>query len=124
PFGCTREKARLVVREGDRLSASREDTLKAEAAPRTEALGFSAGRVGPRSFQFAIEPLTGEENLNNNRVMRLVNVTSAKPRVLYFEGEPRWEYKFIHRSIEDDRSLQLASMVRTTQNKIYRQGIQ
>ena len=123
-FGCTRERARLVVREGDRLLASREVTLKAEAAPQTEALVFNAGLAGPRSFQFAIEPLAGEENVHNNRVMRLVNVTSAKPRILYFEGEPRWEYKFIHRGIEDDRSLQLASMVRTTQNKIYRQGIQ
>jgi len=123
-FGCTREKARLVVREGDRLLTSREITFKAEAAPQTEALVFNAGLAGPRSFQFAIEPLAGEENVQNNRVMRLVNVTSAKPRILYFEGEPRWEYKFIHRGIEDDRSLQLASMVRTTQNKVYRQGIQ
>ena len=56
--------------------------------------------------------------------MRLVNVTSAKPRILYIEGEPRWEFKFIHRAVEDDRSLQLASMVRTTQNKIYGQGVQ
>ena len=123
-FGCTREKGRLVVREGDRLLASREVTLKAEGAPQTEALVFNAGLAGPRSFQFAIEPLAGEENVQNNRVMRLVNVTSAKPRILYFEGEPRWEYKFIHRGIEDDRSLQLASIVRTTQNKIYGQGVQ
>ena len=39
-----------------------------------------------------------------------MNVTSAKPRILYFEGEPRWEFKFIRRAVEDDRSLQLASM--------------
>src|ERR1019366_4273900 len=44
------------------------------------------------------------------------------PRILYIEGEPRWEFKFIRRAAEDDRSLQLASMLRTTQNKIYRQG--
>ncbi len=123
-FGCTREKGRLVVREGDRLLASREITFKADAAPQTEALLFNAGLASPRSFQFAIEPLAGEENVNNNRITRLVNVTSAKPRILYFEGEPRWEYKFIHRGIEDDRSLQLDSLVRTTQNKIYRQCIE
>ncbi len=118
-FGCTREKARLVVREGDRLLASREIVLRAEQTPQVESLIFNAGLAGPRTFQFAIEPLSGEENLKNNQLARLVNVTSAKARILYFEGEPRWEYKFIHRGVEDDRSLGIWSIVRTTQNKIY-----
>lgn len=122
-FGCTREKARLSVREGNRLLASREIILKGEETPQSEALLFNAGLAGPRTFQFSIEPLAGEENLKNNELTRLVNVTSAKPRILYIEGEPRWEYKFVRRGVEEDRSLQLTSMVRTTQNKIYRQGI-
>jgi uncharacterized membrane protein len=122
-FGCGRDKGRLAVREGGRLLASREFAFKAEGAPQTESLVFNAGLAGPRSFQFSIEPLPGEENLKNNAVTRLVNVTSAKPRILYLEGEPRWEYKFIHRGIEDDRSLQISSLVRTTQNKIYTQAV-
>jgi len=122
-FGSTRDRARLVVREGDRLLASKEIVLKAEGAPQTEILVFNAGLAGPRTFQFAIEPLPGEENLRNNQLTRLVNVTSSKSRILYFEGEPRWEYKFIRRAIEEDRSLQITSMVRTTQNKIYTQAV-
>jgi uncharacterized membrane protein len=39
------------------------------------------------------------------------------------EGEPRWDYKFIRRAVEDDKNIELVSIVRTTQNKIYRQGI-
>jgi hypothetical protein len=122
-FGSTREKARLVVREGDRLLAAREIVLKNEATPQTETLMFNAGLAGPRTFQFAIEPLAGEENLKNNQLTRLVNVTSSKAHILYFEGEPRWEYKFIRRGIENDRSLQVTSMVRTTQNKVYTQAV-
>ncbi|HBY62574.1 MAG TPA: hypothetical protein DEH78_22360 [Solibacterales bacterium] len=53
----------------------------------------------------------------------MVNVEAKKPRVLYLEGEPRWEFKFIRRAIEEDRSLDLVTILRTTQNKIYRQGI-
>jgi uncharacterized membrane protein len=122
-FGYTRDKGRLAVREGGRLLASREFAFKAEATPQTESLVFNAGLAGPRSFQFSIEPLPGEENQNNNTVTRLVNVTSAKPGILYMEGEPRWEYKFIRRGIEDDRSLQISSLVRTTQNKVYTQAV-
>ena len=47
----------------------------------------------------------------------------SKRRILYVEGEPRWEYKFLRRAVEDDPALQIVSMLRTTQNKIYRQGI-
>ena len=121
-FGFTREKGRLAVRDGTKLLASREIIFKADGAPQIESLVFNAGLAAPRTFQFAIEPLPGEENLKNNQVTRLVNVTSAKPRILYIEGEPRWEYKFIHRAVEEDRSLELSSMVRTTQNKIYTQA--
>ena len=54
---------------------------------------------------------------------RVVNVGSEPRRILYIEGEPRWEYKFIRQAEEDDRMVQIASMVRTSENKIYRQGI-
>ncbi len=53
-----------------------------------------------------------------------MDVDGNKPRVLYVEGEPRWEFKFIRRAIDEDRSLKLASILRTTQNKIYRQGVE
>ena len=50
-------------------------------------------------------------------------VSDAKRRILYIEGEPRWEFKFIRRAEEDDPTVQLVSMLRTSENKIYRQGI-
>ena len=67
--------------------------------------------------------MRGEENAANNAVTRLVDVSAEKRRILYVEGEPRWEYKFIRRAEEDDHGIQVVSMLRTTENKIYRQGI-
>ncbi len=52
-----------------------------------------------------------------------MNVDARKPRILYMEGEPRWEFKFLRRAVEDDRTIDLVTILRTTQNKIYRQGI-
>jgi uncharacterized membrane protein len=76
-----------------------------------------------RAIDTTIEPLSGEENTKNNMVTRLVNVDQRKPRILYLEGEPRWEFKFLRRAVEDDQNIDLVTMLRTTQNKIYRQGI-
>ena len=76
-----------------------------------------------KSVETSIDPLPGEESAKNNLVTRLVNVDARKPRILYLEGEPRWEFKFLRRAVEDDRTIDLVTILRTTQNKIYRQGI-
>ena len=47
--------------------------------------------------------------MSNNRLTRVMDVDASKPRVLYVEGEPRWEFKFIRRAIDEDHSLKLAA---------------
>ena len=121
--GYAGQKAMLTVRDGEKTLAAREVTLAANGAVQTEPLFFSAGAAGAKSLQFGIEPLAGEENLKNNAMARPVLVSDAKRRILYIEGEPRWEFKFIRRAEEDDPTVQLVSMLRTSENKIYRQGI-
>ncbi len=121
--GFEGRKARLVLSESGKTLASREITLGADRAPQTEMVAFNAGVAGAKNISVSITPLAGEQNRSNNTVTRLVNVETWRPRVLYLEGEPRWELKFIRRAVEDDRSLRLTSMLRTTQNKIYVQGV-
>jgi len=121
--GYAGRKSTLTVRDGDKVLTSRPITLGNDGAVQTETLLFNAGAAGAKTLSFAVEVLPDEENRNNNSVTRLVNVDSDKRRILYVEGEPRWEYKFIRRAEDDDRIVQVASMLRTTENKIYRQGI-
>ena len=112
------EKARLIVRENGHPLASQDVTLKQDT-DQSETVLFNAGPAGAHSFQIGFDPLAGEQNSQNNSVVRLINVTQKKQRILYFEGEPKWEYKFIRRALDDDNSIELDSMVRTTENKTY-----
>lgn len=121
--GYTGQHATLVVRDGTRPIAARDIVLGPEGRIQTEPLYFPAGAAGAKSLSFAVDPLAGEVNMANNAVTRPVLVSDAKRRILYIEGEPRWEYKFIRRAEEDDPTVQFVSMVRTSENKIYRQGI-
>ncbi len=116
-------KTTLVVKDGDKALASKDVTLDADGVIQTETMFFNAGTAGVKRVQFSLEPLGGEENVANNATARLVSVSGDRRRILYVEGEPRWEYKFIRRAAEDDHSMQIVSMLRTTENKIYRQGI-
>jgi hypothetical protein len=121
--GYAGRSATLTVRDGDKTLAAREVTLGADGRLQTEQLFFPIGAAGASSLVFGIEPLAGEENLNNNAMTRPILVSDAKRRILYIEGEPRWEFKFIRRAEEDDPTIQFVSMLRTSENKIYRQGI-
>ena len=121
--GYSGQKTKIVVRDGEKSLAEREISLPTDGNVRTERLFFPIGAAGAKSLTFSVEPLPGEENLANNSVTRPILVTDAKRRILYIEGEPRWEYKFIRRAEDDDPTVQLVSMLRTSENKIYRQGI-
>jgi hypothetical protein len=121
--GYAGQQAKLSVRDEAKTIAEREITLAADGGIQTEPIFFSAGAAGAKSLTFSIEPLPGEENLANNAMTRPILVSDAKRRILYVEGEPRWEYKFIRRAEAEDPTVQLVSMLRTSENKIYRQGI-
>ena len=122
-YGYAGQKATLDVKDGDKLLATREVALDRDGVDQSETMFFNAGDAGVKSIGFALEPLSGEDNTANNAVTRLVDVSAEPRRILYVEGEPRWEFKFIRRAEEEDKGVQIVSMLRTTENKIYRQGI-
>jgi uncharacterized membrane protein len=120
--GFKSEKARLSIRESGKVLASRDIVLKSDGAAQSETVLFNAGEAGVKNLEFTIDAMQTEDNKANNSLTRVLNVDNAKPRVLYMEGEPTWDYKFLRRAVEDDKNIALFSIVRTTQNKVYTQA--
>src|ERR1700733_16252489 len=124
--GYAGAKINLTVRDVTgqaKVLAARSITLGPDGNLQTETLMFDIGGAGAKTLEITAAPLAGEENPSNNALTRVVNVGSEPRRILYMESEPRWEYKFIRQAEEDDRMVQIASIVRTSENKFYRQGI-
>jgi uncharacterized membrane protein len=121
--GFANRRTTVTVRDGAKLLATHDLVLGADGATVSTDLTFDLPDAGPRVLRFAVTPLPGEGNARNNELGRLVNVEAGPRRILYVEGEPRWEYKFIRRAEDDDAAVQLVSMLRTSENKVYRQGI-
>ncbi|MBV8729278.1 MAG: hypothetical protein JO336_05665, partial [Acidobacteriia bacterium] len=121
-YGLSGSKTKLVIRDGAKTLASQDVTLKGDGVLQTESLVFNCGPAGPKSLEIAAEPVSGEDNPLNNKLTRLVNVEARKPRILFFDGEPQYEYKFIRRAMDDNPDIVVFGMVRTTQNKILRQA--
>ncbi len=121
-YGLSGSKTHLVVRDGAKVLATQDVTLKGDGVVQTESVVFNCGQAGPKSLEIAADLIPGEENILNNKVTRLLDVEARKPRILYFDGEPQYEYKFVRRAMDDNPDIVVFGMVRTTQNKIYRQA--
>jgi uncharacterized membrane protein len=116
-------KTRLRVYDQETLVAARDIELPSDTTATSLTIDLPAGEPGTHELRFALDPLEGERNTVNNTRTRVVDVPAARRNILYVEGEPRWEYKFVRRAAERDRALRVASVVHTTPNKYYRQGI-
>jgi len=113
----------VKVYAGDDLLALVPVELRADAGITTARVEFEIAEAGHHRIHFSVDSVPGETELRNNSRSTLVEVANQKYRILYFEGEPRWEYKFLRRAIGNDDDLQVVSLLRVSPNKFYRQGI-
>jgi uncharacterized membrane protein len=97
--------------------------LRQDARSTTAWVNIELAEAGHHHLRFSVDGIPGEQELRNNSRSTLVEVADQEYRILYFEGEPRWEYKFMRRALADDEDLRIASLLRVSPNKYYRQGI-
>ncbi|HEY8519793.1 MAG TPA: glutamine amidotransferase [Gammaproteobacteria bacterium] len=117
-------EAALKVYDGDAILASQTVRLPNRAGVTTAFVDIDVGKAGVRDLRFALDALPGEPNVVNNVQLRPMEVPEERRHVLYIEGEPRWEYKFMRRAMDGNSAVRLASLLRTTPNKFYRQGVE
>ncbi len=115
--------AMIKVYDGDAILAAEELVLPNRDGVTTHWVDFDVGEAGIKDLRFVLDAIPGERNTVNNVQYRVIEVPAERRRILYVEGEPRWEYKFIRRAVEETSPIRLASLLRTTPNKFYRQGI-
>jgi len=70
--------------------------------------------IGQILYQVEITPVPDGDPDNNSRTF-LVEVTDPKNRVLYLEGAPRWEFKFLKRALLAEKNYQLSAFVQSGQ---------
>ncbi|OLD12246.1 MAG: hypothetical protein AUJ01_16510 [Acidobacteria bacterium 13_1_40CM_3_65_5] len=113
----------LTVEDDGRIVSTQEVTLPSDGESATVKVRFTASEAGPRVFKFRVKDQAGEQVTQNNARDALIEIRDGKEKILYFEGEPRPEMKFINRGVEDDKNIQLVVLQRTAENKFYRIGV-
>jgi len=121
--GFDGQQVTLDVEDEGTLVSTQQVTLPNAGAPASIPVRFTVNEAGPRVLRFRVSPQQGELVTDNNAREALIDVRDRKEKILYFEGEPRYEYKFIRRAIPEDDNLILTSLIRTADNKYMRQGV-
>ncbi len=100
-------KARVRVTSARELIAAEDIMLPVGTDRSVHTIAFSSGDKGIRQLEFSVEAYPPDSGVGvvdsapgNNRRPHIIQVVDEPERILYMEGEPRWEYKFIRRALE------------------------
>lgn len=115
----------VSVLDGDVAVVSETFTLGEEGVTRRYDLQLTPERREEIVYELQVALQDGEIISENNSYRFLVDNSERPPLdILYIEGHPRNEYKFIRRAVHGDNSLRLATYLQTGPEKFYRQGIE
>ncbi len=121
--GFRGETVQLQVEDAGRIIATEDVTLGADGEATPVRISVTAAETGPRIFRFRIPERPGEMVAQNNEQEALVRVDDKREKILYLEGEPRFEAKFVRRAVTDDENLQVVLLQRTAEGKFLRLGV-
>jgi uncharacterized membrane protein len=113
----------LVVEDSGRIIGSREVTLPRDGEAVVQRIRVPASERGARLVRVHVPVQDGEMVKENNERSSVVVVSDRREKILYLEGEPRFELKFIRQALESDENLQLVTLLRSAKDKYLRLSV-
>ena len=125
--GLAGKQVELRLEHLGRVLLQQQFRLPAEGQPAVRKLQFDPPGPGYHRLDVVVElvePKAGEDTFRrNNRDQAVLTVDDRVLNVLHYEGEPRFEVKFLRRAVHGDQNIDLVSLVRTAEHKHYRLGV-
>ncbi|MEX2153679.1 MAG: hypothetical protein WD825_10095 [Gemmatimonadaceae bacterium] len=122
-LGGSRTRVPLVVEDDGKVIAREEIELPPDGASVPIRIPVTVRTAGARTLRFHIPLQSNEQVTQNNERRALLDVRHRREKVLYVEGEPRYEVRFIRDAVEADSNLQLVLLQRTAENKYLRLNV-
>ena len=118
---------RLFEQTGDhhrgRELASRRITIRPGTARQTVSLMFHPSKPGNYHLKLAVDPLPHELTHRGNTSSSLwTRVVRAKVRILYVEGYPRWEYRYLKNDLMREKTTLLSCLLLSADNRFAQEG--
>ena len=100
------------------LHRNKEELAKIPVTPVADVdvyrirLTFQADQKGPQTYTVQVPPAADEVIVDNNAQSFPLTVTDNRLPVLYLEGSPREEYRFLRRALFRDKDFRIVSILR------------
>jgi uncharacterized membrane protein len=102
------------LKQGERVLRTSMVEFGADETFKQVTFSVEPVEVGQTLYRVEIAPsVEADSVVENNSKEFLVEVTDPKNKVLYIEGVPRWEFKFLKRALLSERNYQLSAFVRS-----------
>ena len=118
--GYTGEKVQLIVEDGGQIVSTQSVTLSGDGEAIPIRVRVPTTEAGARVLTFRIAPQPGEMVAQNNTQQAIVNVSDRREKILYIEGEPRFEMRFLRDAVRDDKNLQVVTLQRLAKDQFRR----
>ncbi len=118
------QTVQLNVEDEGRILNSQDVELPREGETVTTRVHFTAAEAGPRVFTFRVVSPGQEQVAENNVRETLIEVRERANRILYIEGEPRFEIGHLRRAVADDDNIEVVNLIITAENKYYRLDVE
>ncbi len=118
--GYGNRRVPLIVEDDGKIVAQDTITLPADGDVAAVHVSVFLNRAGARALTFRIPVQPGEQVAQNNSHVAVVDVRQRREKVLYIEGEPRYETRFIRAAVAADSNVQFVTLQRTAENKYLR----
>ena len=121
--GFDGETVPLIVEDEGRIVARAEILMPAGSDASPVRITARLSDAGARTLTFRIPVQEREQVAENNAQRAIVQVRDAREKILYIEGAPRYEVRFIREAVELDSNIQLVLLQRTADGKFLRLNV-
>lgn len=112
----------LQIRRGDIALATVAVEARAEGDLELVNVPFTPDSEGAQTYSAVVAPVDGERIADNNRRDFTIELNDDRLPVLYVEGSPRTEFRFMRQALFRDRDFRVVSILRLGKGNFYVQG--
>jgi uncharacterized membrane protein len=116
------EPFNLTVSRGQTVITTHQVIPKPDTDLEQVKMVFTPDQEGTATYHVAIPPGKDEKNTANNSRDFDIEMRDDRLPVLYVEGSPRMEYRFLRRALYNDRDFRIVGLLRLSDKRFYVQG--